>query len=179
MRANDRLQRAMTIVIVGCVIAAAERPCTAVSYVTCYADILFVGDPDVRERCPEDEPELEAMGEEIEEIIDPEERAGPSGEGAGPPGECTGNELIDLRGDFNTDGVVNTCDRDEVLAYSGNLDLFPDVADLNNDGQVDIADLVTFFHTYSSGSLRVDWNLDGVLNIADIAGYFYAYYSPS
>ena len=130
-------------------------------YVTCYIDIIFVGEPDLRERCPEDSMEVVMVVKAIDAII-----------GIG----FTDSGCGDLRGDFNTDGCVDLADRNEVEMYIESTSSFPDVTDLNNDGQTDIADLIRFWNAYMIGSVRVDWNLDGVVDVADVNGYLLAYY---
>ncbi len=44
-------------------------------------------------------------------------------------------------------------------------------ADINNDGQVDIFDMMEYLGWFTSGDMQADWNGDGELNILDILAY--------
>jgi len=46
-----------------------------------------------------------------------------------------------------------------------------DPADLNNDGVLNILDLIEFQNLFKSGSPTADWNDDGVLDVLDFLAY--------
>jgi outer membrane protein assembly factor BamB len=47
--------------------------------------------------------------------------------------------------------------------------------DMNDDGQLNVADFSAYLATYSSGSIRADMNDDTLLNVADFTAYLRAY----